>query len=73
MNGWVFYGQCLLLGMMRKKEMKNKTDDRLRRRLQKDEILVVPAAFDVIPAKIIEKEGSIPSWLEEEIERERIA
>lgn len=53
--------------------MKNKTDDRLKRRLQKDEIMVVLLAFDMIFAKIIEKEGSIPSWLEEEIERERIA
>ena len=33
------------------------TDDRLKRRLQRDEILVVPAAFDMVSAKIIEKEG----------------
>ena len=33
------------------------TDDRLKRRLQSDEILVVPAAFDMVSAKIIEKEG----------------
>lgn len=33
------------------------TDDRLKRRLQNDEILVVPAAFDMVSAKIIEKEG----------------
>ena len=32
-------------------------DDRLKRRLQSDEILVVPAAFDMVSAKIIEKEG----------------
>lgn len=32
-------------------------DDRLKRRLQKDDILVVPAAFDMVSAKIIEKEG----------------
>jgi 2-methylisocitrate lyase-like PEP mutase family enzyme len=37
--------------------MKNMTDDRLKRRLQSDEILVVPAAFDMVSAKIIEKEG----------------
>ena len=33
------------------------TDDWLKRRLQNDEILVVPAAFDMVSAKIIEKEG----------------
>ena len=33
------------------------TDDRLKRRLENDEILVVPAAFDMVSAKIIEKEG----------------
>ena len=33
------------------------TDDRLKQRLQSDEILVVPAAFDMVSAKIIEKEG----------------
>ena len=37
--------------------MKNMTDDRLKRRIQSDEILVVPAAFDMVSAKIIEKEG----------------
>jgi 2-methylisocitrate lyase-like PEP mutase family enzyme len=37
--------------------MKNMMDDRLKRRLQSDEILVVPAAFDMVSAKIIEKEG----------------
>ena len=32
-------------------------DDRLKRRLQKDDILVVPAAFYMVSAEIIEKEG----------------
>lgn len=39
------------------KKIKKMTDDRLKRRLQKDDILVVPAAFDMVSAKIIEKEG----------------
>jgi hypothetical protein len=39
------------------KEIKKMSDDRLQRRLQKDDILVVPAAFDMVSARIFEKEG----------------